>query len=653
MPDVRLISVPLPPSLPPSLAFALPCPHPRPLLVFFYGNKKRHRNTLSLLVAEPFHPMVKARTLEQLRRELKQYMHQRTGWERLYESVNGVAGLISAIIETANEPDTGAWVEHVDGLTEEEKEQFKRVMGPYVPAIRHFALSIRPSQQGGADTDAPSGAAPAASTTAAPAPAASATASPASAAPSGPASAASPLATASAASPLVPALDLDAAFMGLVKKTNEIDQGAEYLASQYGLTRLEREFDTSDDFHIIPEFLRVMIGTLGQGGMALKTFLDKLKVPYRLIVFAIYLYLDITRLTAATMGYPAQQRTATVILALLELFRGDWKKAILTFMGFYGTTPLLAGQLGKVFLYLFERLSPTIQDRMVYGAWDAGKSLLVGLLLSVFQLTAPLSVRKPVMDLLETLSQGKKALDQTLVEAGLEPRSDEFEPTWANINRLQAVNQDPVFICSCEYQEVIKNIGDSTLMKLILQLLGLPVNEEMKEKYTCVGRLPCKPYVEALREEQTPKGAPSAPLAPSAPAASLAPSVPAPPPYTNTAPSAAPTAPSAPSAPAPPPYTNTTPTPSLPQAPLMTMPQLPYMTMPQPSYPTYMPQLPYQPYMTMPQLPPQTYMMYPPQAQAQPPPYQQGGGPRRLSALRAKTPSRKSRKRSLRQRGRE
>ena len=156
----------------------------------------------------------------------------------------------------------------------------------------------------------------------------------------------------------------------------------------------------------------------------------------------------------------------------------------------------------KTFLYLFERLSPTLQDRMVYGAWDASKSLLVGILLSIFQLTAPLSIRKPFMEMLQTLSDGKRALDESLIQAGLEPRSDDFAPTWEDINRLQAVNTDETFICSCEYQEVVKNIGDSALIRLILQLLRLPVNKEMREKYTCVDRTPCKPYVEALREDQ-------------------------------------------------------------------------------------------------------------------------------------------------------
>ena len=469
-------------------------------------------------------------TLDHLRRELNQQLRHKAGWERFGDSVNHIAGLFLAIMETTD----GRWIDHVTDLTEEEqKRRIKEVLEPYVPAIRALGLAPPPSQKGGADP----------------------TVTPL-----------TPSALPVAPSAL-PAIDLDAGFLGLVEKTEQLDKTAEYLSSKYGLTRLEREFDASDDFHLVPEFLRIMIGTMGPTGMSVKTMLDKIKVPYRLIVFAIHLYLDISRLTAATMGQPTQQKTMTVILALLELFRGDWKKALLTFMGFYGTTPLLAGQIGKAFLYLFERLSPTIQDQMVFGAWDASKSLLVGLLLSLFQLTAPFSIRKPVMEVLETLSQGKRALDQSLIEAGMKPRSDEFEATWENINRLQAVNRDPVFICSCEYQEVIKNIGDSALMKLILQLLGLPVNEEMKEKYTCVGRMPCRPYLEALKEEQTEKGAPAPAPAPPAPAPAPPAPAPAPPPPAPP-PAAAPPPPPAPPSPPPPPPPPPIPPPSPPPPPL-------------------------------------------------------------------------------------
>ena len=560
-------------------------------------------------------------TLDHLRRELNQQLRHKAGWERFGDSVNHIAGLFSAIMETTDD----RWIDHVTDLTEEEqKRRIKEVLTPYVPTIRALApaLAPPPSQKGGADPTVAPSALPTAPSALPVAPSALPVA---------------PSALPAAPSAL-PAIDLDAGFLGLVEKTEQLDKTAEYLSSQYGLTRLEREFDASDDFHLVPEFLRIMIGTMGPTGMSVKTMLDKIKVPYRLIVFAIHLYLDISRLTAATMGQPTQQKTMTVILALLELFRGDWKKALLTFMGFYGTTPLLAGQIGKTFLYLFERLSPTIQDQMVFGAWDASKSLLVGLLLSLFQLTAPFSIRKPVMEVLETLSQGKRALDQSLIEAGMKPRSDEFEPTWENINRLQAVNRDPVFICSCEYQEVIKNIGDSALMKLILQLLGLPVNEEMKEKYTCVGRMPCRPYLEALKEEQTEKGAlaPAATPSPpdSAPAATPA-AAPAPAPA--PAPSTPDSTPVTPSLPPPPAYNSGTPlAPPAPAPPVLPPPPAYF---PSPSLPTSYPQMAY-PQMTYPQM---TYPPFAPMpsttAMYAPPPapiFPQRGGRRILSSRRSK-----------------
>ncbi len=414
-----------------------------------------------------------SRSYDPLRHELLQRVKQKEGWIGLAQSVEGVASLLSAMAES----DDDTWADRLP-FTEEEKERFRGVFAPYLADIRQYVRptpKAQPSQQGGQqEQQAPQE------------------------------SQESQESQKDSLAQFMPALDLDAAFTGMVQKTEQLNRFAESMASQYGLTRLERDFDTKEDFQVVPQFLTNMLASLGPTGLAAKQFLDKLKVPYRFLVFLVFLYLDIARLTAATMGRTSHQKTLTVILSLLELFRGDWKKAVLTFMGFYGTTPLLAGQQAKILLYLFERLSPTLQERMIYGSWDASKSLLVGVLLSVFQLTAPLSVRKPFMEMLEKLSAAKRGIDQSLIEAGLEPRSDEFAPTWDDIQRLQAVNDDPTFICSCEYREVLKNIGDSALIRLILQLLRLPVDPEMAH-YTCAGREPCQPFQDALRADQTPK----------------------------------------------------------------------------------------------------------------------------------------------------
>jgi hypothetical protein len=441
--------------------------------------------------------------MNQIAHELKQKLKDGKGWERLADSVNSISELILAI----GNSDGDEWADQLkdkDGQplfsTQQEKERFTDLFRNVAPLIRQY---LHPTHQGGAD----------------PLPSVPNTSSPSTSSTSSLSPSINRIPSGFSMPPID--IDLDGAFTSLVNKTEQINQFAEGLSSEYGLTRLERDYDKEEDFHLLPEPIRVMIGSLGPTGLSVKQVLDQIKIPYRFIVFLVYLYLDISRLAASTAGFQGQQKVYTIALALLELFRGDWKKAILTFMGLYGSTPLMAGQIAKVFLYLFERLSPTIQDRMIYGAWDTSKSLLLGVLLSIFQITAPMSVRKPFMDVLQTLTDGKKQLNQSLVEAGLEPRSDQFEPTWSDINRLQAVNDDPVFICSCEYQELIKNVGDSAMMRLILQLLRMPVNEEMRKKYTCVDRTPCKPYVEALKEEQAP--APAAPVTeePSAPVPSV------------------------------------------------------------------------------------------------------------------------------------
>jgi hypothetical protein len=69
-----------------------------------------------------------------------------------------------------------------------------------------------------------------------------------------------------------------------------------------------------------------------------------------LIVFIIYCILDITRITLGVSGNETGRKVLSVVVAILELVRGNWKKALLTFVGYFGTSPMLIGTLLKTYL---------------------------------------------------------------------------------------------------------------------------------------------------------------------------------------------------------------------------------------------------------------------------------------------------------------
>jgi hypothetical protein len=62
------------------------------------------------------------------------------------------------------------------------------------------------------------------------------------------------------------------------------------------------------------------------------------------IVFIIYLVLDIARIAIGVTGNTIGRKIMSIVLSILELLRGDWKKAVLTIVGYYGVMPLLIGE---------------------------------------------------------------------------------------------------------------------------------------------------------------------------------------------------------------------------------------------------------------------------------------------------------------------
>jgi len=299
---------------------------------------------------------------------------------------------------------------------------------------------------------------------------------------------------------------VDDIYARIYNKIGNIDATVNEYASKYGVLRLEKEHDLEPDPRVIPKPAAMAIS---EGVFALSTavgfpippnitfeVLSKVKIPFRTIIFAIYLALDVTRISMGVSDRTTARKLLSIVLAILELLRGDWKKSILTFIGFYGMTPLIAGEVMKVFLSLFRKLSPQIQRDIVFGSLDATKSLIIGLLLSIFQITAPEEVRLPLIGVLEKIAQRKAEIDGELVDEGLSARPDYLSPTFEDLNNIQAVMSDKAYLCSCEFDTLIGAVDKSAIFRIILQILRIPVTKEYKELICGTG--PCKPFVQEV-----------------------------------------------------------------------------------------------------------------------------------------------------------
>ena len=379
-------------------------------------------------------------TFEELQKRMNQAILDKNMPEKLYNSVSGISKILNAIIKTKGEN----WTTYVTNnkgeqlLSEEEQIKFKRVFEPYIHSILSFF--DKESQQKGGDAMTLSGL------------------------------------TKEEFMEKMKEADpdtkgIDSIYYKFFNKLFQIDNMSKKFASQYGITRLEQTADLQEDIRLFPPIISGIVAdalAIVSDGAILPTItqdaLSQVKIPFRTIVFIIYLAFDIARITFGILNVSYLRKIFSALVAILDILKGDWKKAILSFVGFFGMAPMLYAEIARIFLTLFEILAPQLQMSIIFGSLDVSKSLLIGILLSIFQVTAPEVVRLPVIGALEKIAKIKANMDNKLIEEGKSARPDYFAPTYEDLINIQAIFRDPILNCSNEFQSALQPIKKSSIL---------------------------------------------------------------------------------------------------------------------------------------------------------------------------------------------
>ena len=153
----------------------------------------------------------------------------------------------------------------------------------------------------------------------------------------------------------------------------------------------------------------------------------------------------------------------------------------------------------------------------MYGALDTTKSFLIGILLTIFKVTAPDSIRLKWIEQFDKMALIKQAIDGNLKEQGLPPRDDHYTPSFADLENMQSLMDDPQYICSTQFVEFLrKTLGidvlqedgtkgiqptETATMTIIFQLLRIPTT---KEAWNSKCKEP-KDFLQGILEDQTQK----------------------------------------------------------------------------------------------------------------------------------------------------
>jgi hypothetical protein len=242
------------------------------------------------------------------------------------------------------------------------------------------------------------------------------------------------------------------------------------MANKYGIVQYVNARDEMEDMKPFKNNLDLLFPPY-------TTVLGYIPLPFRSLLFMIESVLHFIRLAVSMPGSdsPFMRKLLSVALASLELLQGDWKTSLLAFAGFFNSSLVYIGFVGTIFLEIFYMISPPLQDDIIFGTIRITKSIIIGFLFKIFQITAIKPVRDQVMKVFKELSERETKLDKVLEEAGLEGRAQIKSPF--NTTGFHGFLEDRAFNCSEEFRTVIDVAKKNIIVRIILQLVNIPTDD--------------------------------------------------------------------------------------------------------------------------------------------------------------------------------
>ncbi len=295
-------------------------------------------------------------------------------------------------------------------------------------------------------------------------------------------------------------VSLDGAVEFVLEYMDMMNDKSEDLAKQIGIIKLQ------NTFHGIP----------------LEPIGIPYEVPTRLLFILLQGVLEVMRLISL-FGFPGAgifRVVGSFLGGLIELFKGDWKSALFTFMGIAGTGMLTMGLFGKIIVKVMSFMSNSSRDEIIYSAYRGSKSLLIGFILFLISTFASFDIKMLIENNLESLGkmlgqiqeQIDKATELAAAEAGecftveglklwppeeredtqALPKSDEPAPRYSSkgldfdhLIRIQDLFNIPAFFCNATIRDFIEKMKFVPPARIVLELIGIPTTDRA-HKAVCI-----------------------------------------------------------------------------------------------------------------------------------------------------------------------
>jgi len=184
---------------------------------------------------------------------------------------------------------------------------------------------------------------------------------------------------------------------------------------------------------------------------AILPYIGPVKISKYTIIPTINYILEACRLLVITNKFnnPLLRKILSVVIAILDVLRGEWKKGILSLLGVYNREALLIGIVGKTALMMYNWISPNIQNKLEEVVYASTKSMMVGAWLHVLGIVAPDHIRQKI---------------NKIIVLGDFPEHD--------IQKLQKIFQDKEIVCKLRLN--IESAREEPPIRIVLELLNVP-----------------------------------------------------------------------------------------------------------------------------------------------------------------------------------
>lgn len=207
----------------------------------------------------------------------------------------------------------------------------------------------------------------------------------------------------------------------------------------------------------------------------------------------------------------------SMVLAILDLLRGDWQTAFLTSLGIFSSSGVIIGILGKIIRNAWLFIAPDLQKQLRDDIYKSSKSMVIGFLLWCFSIFSPDAIRFAVNQSFEKMKEIVDKFNQkvTNVEGQVQKVAEQagvkvtfprvpltILPSMDDIQNLQTIARVPEVYCSPEVQAILQPVLLVPPLRLVLELLNIPTVPEMV-KEQCKG-VDTTSLAKAVSEKVTP-----------------------------------------------------------------------------------------------------------------------------------------------------